>query len=227
MIKYIIFLYTCFSFTSCKNAFFYTDLYSRANRKSTFFEKNYNPINTLTIDEIRICREVDWPGRHRTRGKIFFQRDSLEESIRNALENHFNKVIYKASQKPFWDENCDSIVVKNYRSKAKAFEGQEHKEYSIFAALNIVPQTSKNVDVGQVGVGQVEFIDLGNDIHRLEYKFIVAISENRTLLYMDSRSHWTEVFSERDEQLHYQVPQEVIETLVTLSLEEYFKRVKK
>ncbi|QOI98553.1 MAG: hypothetical protein HRU69_14150 [Flammeovirgaceae bacterium] len=226
MNKHLIFLCICLNLTSCKNAFFYTDLYTRANRKSTFFEKNYDAINTLTINDIRICREFDWPGtRYQTRGRILFQRDSLEESIRNALENHFSKVIYETSQKPFWDENCDSIVVKNYRSKARAFVGSKHKEHSIFAALNITPRTAKNIDAGILI--EAPFPDLGNDIHRIEYKFIVAIFKNESLIYMDSRSHWTEVFSERDEQLHYQVPQEIIETLVTLSLEEYFKRVKK
>lgn len=68
-------------------------------------------------------------------------------------------------------------------------------------------------------------MDMGDDKHLLEYKLTTAIYQNDTLIYMDNRTHWTEVFSERDEQLTYYVPQVVIDSLVTLTLQEYFKRM--
>lgn len=67
--------------------------------------------------------------------------------------------------------------------------------------------------------------DTGDDIHRIEYKLITSIYSNDTLIYMDNRTYWTEIISERDEQLTYHVPQVVIDSLVTLSLQEYFKRL--
>lgn len=76
-----------------------------------------------------------------------------------------------------------------------------------------------------VDVGAATIVDTFNDKHIIEYKLITSIYQNDTLIYMDNRTHWTEVFSERGEQLKYHVPQVVIDSLVTLTLQEYFKRM--
>jgi hypothetical protein len=93
----------------------------------------------------------------------------------------------------------------------------------IIPQLKITSKSLKNTYWG----GPTGFSeDLGDDKHFLEYKLVTSIYRNDTLIYMDNRTHWTEVISERGQQLEYQVPQEVIDTLVKLSLEEYFKRMK-
>ena len=59
----------------------------------------------------------------------------------------------------------------------------------------------------------------------IEYKLVTAIYQNDSQIYMDNHGFRTEFFSERDEQVKCQVPQIVIDSLVTLSLQEYFKRM--
>lgn len=69
--------------------------------------------------------------------------------------------------------------------------------------------------------------DAGNDKHHLKYKLALALyNERNNLIYIDNRAHWTNVFSERGEQLEYEVPQKVVDSLVKLSLQEYYKRLK-
>ncbi|MCC5929450.1 MAG: hypothetical protein JJU28_09415 [Cyclobacteriaceae bacterium] len=86
----------------------------------------------------------------------------------------------------------------------------------------ITSYTYRNIEGG----GGLTFVEyMGNDRHSFEYKLVTSIYQNDTLVYMDNRAYWTEVFSERGERLRYQVPQVVLDSLVSLTLKEYFKRV--
>ncbi|MBX2947294.1 MAG: hypothetical protein KF725_15805 [Cyclobacteriaceae bacterium] len=142
-----------------------------------------------------------------------------------AYTKSFSDVKFVSNSKTSFDANCH-FAAKVLPQNFKISENDSSERYSniIIPQLRILSKSIKSVYWG----GPMGFSeDMGDDKHLLEYKLITSIYKNDTLIYMDNRTHWTEVFSERGEQLHYQVPQEVIDTLVTLSLEEYFKRVKK
>jgi hypothetical protein len=218
---WLVFLF--FLLGSCKNAFFYTDLYTRTNRKSTYFQREYDDIGSMSLDHLSICREIKVPIMYSTSGMIFFHRDAISNSIVEAIDSRFTISENLLKSNSFWDRNCGEIAKRNYRIRKFGRDNSENKGYSFFGEFSVVAQTTRNIDSGPVVVTAV---DLGNDIHRLEYKFTAALFDNGKLIYMDSRTHWTEVISDRGEQLYYQVPQEVIDTLVKLSLEEYFKRIK-
>jgi hypothetical protein len=84
-------------------------------------------------------------------------------------------------------------------------------------------QSGKRIEGG----GGLEWAeDMGDDRHLIEYKLITSIYQNDTLIYMDNRAYWTRLIVERGSRVQHNVPQEVIDTLVKLSLEEYFKRMK-
>jgi hypothetical protein len=84
-------------------------------------------------------------------------------------------------------------------------------------------QSGKRIEGG----GGLEWAeDMGDDRHLIEYKLITSIYQNDTLIYMDNRAYWTRLIAERGTSVQHHVPQEVIDTLVKLSLEEYFKRMK-
>ena len=88
--------------------------------------------------------------------------------------------------------------------------------------LIVTSYTSRNTEGG----GGLELVyDMGNDKNWIEYKLVTAIYQNDSQIYMDNHGFRTEFFSERDEQVKCQVPQIVIDSLVTLRLQEYFKRM--
>ena len=217
------FLFLILSLTACKNAAFYTDMYTRVGKKSTFLQKQYELTDSLEVKEIRICLQPEIPTRYYTSGEIIFRRDSLGASLQRAITRHFKPIYNQSQWKQFWESNCESFTAKKHRVLERKPQDRQNQKHSLVAVLNISSLTSKRIEGGG-GISWPE--DMGDDIHRLKYKLIVAIFQNETLLYMDSRTHWTEVISERGTQLKYQVPQVTIDSLTSLSLRECFKRAK-
>jgi hypothetical protein len=157
-------------------------------------------------------------------GKIFFSPDSIDRMMLTSYNRFFNISSHPPREQTFFDRKCDTPTELFSENMDKFGSGAgEICENIILPTLTITSNSGKHI---QGGGGMEPAEDMGNDKHILEYKLITSIYQNDTLIYMDNRTHWTEVFSERGEQLMYQVPQVVIDSLVTLTLQEYFKRVK-
>lgn len=210
---------------SCKSAFFYTGLYTRADRRSVFYLKNYSQQALFCIPKFRSCHYTELRGNALAMsfGKIFFRRDSIDRMILTSYNRFFDVSGHLPLESTFFDRKCDtphklfSENLNNFHS-----DSGEACENVILPTLIITSNSGKHI---QGGGGMEPAEDMGNDKHIIEYKLITSIYQNDTLIYMDNRTHWTEVFSERGEQLMYQVSQVVIDSLVTLTLQEYFKRM--
>lgn len=207
---------------SCKNSFFYTDLYTRADRKSKLFMHSYSQQNEFCIHKIQACHFAETTGPLSTNGKIHFFRDSIELAVEKAYSRNLNVTSISASKQDFFDKKC------NMPNEIWASSSAPSNRPDMLCKNIILPQfsiSSKSIKRTEGGGGMAPAFDVGDDKHLLEYKLTTAIYQNDTLIYMDNRTHWTEVFSERGEQLMYQVPHVVIDSLVTLTLQEYFKRM--
>lgn len=218
----------CLSFflCSCKSHVFYEDLYARKNRKQMMFKEAYQNQDNYCIHSLKICHFVELPGIRRaiTGSSITLNQNIIESSMKQSY-SRLLPISYCETETGFsFKQDCNSIaksLIINQTNSSNSFDCCGNM---IIPHLSITSQSGKRIEGG----GGMEFAeDMGDDRHLLEFKLVTSIYENGSLIYMDNQAHWTRVRSERGEQLHYQIPQEVIETLVTLSLQEYFKRVKK
>lgn len=202
--------------SSCgKNFLMLDDHYARANRKERMFLKSYHKTDSICIPRIKFRHEANI-GRG-TNGRVSIRREDVGNSIIQSFSRSFSM--------SFCDGNKESpLIQENEFSKSSPDNnGNSCCKKIIVPDLIITSYTSSNIEGG----GGLTFVeDMGNDVHRFDYKLVTSIYQNDTLVYMDNRAYWTQVFTERDERLRYQVPQVVLDSLVSLTLQEYFKRVK-
>ncbi len=198
--------------SSCsKNFLMLDDYYARANRKERKFLKSYQRTDSICIPKIKFHHE----------GKTWSRILINPETIGNSLSQSYSRSFDLA----FCGSNKKSPLVQDSKFLKSSKDDYRDSccEKVVVPDLIITTRTGRNIEGG----GGLTFVtDMGNDRHRIEYKLITSIYENDALVYMDNHAYWTEVFSERGEQLMYQVPQVIIDSLVTLTLQEYFKRVK-
>ncbi|MCH6198851.1 hypothetical protein MMU07_04635 [Aquiflexum sp. LQ15W] len=211
---------------SCKSHVFFEDLYARKSSREKYFRRDYVPVEATCIFQGRVCHDIDIPGLPQgiTNSRIFFDHDSITSLISIAFSEAFpGSSLNQVSGISNW-RHCDYVGkdLSGIFDLPSSFQSQACNRI-VYLQLQITTQTGKRIEGG----GGLEWAeDMGDDRHLIEYKLITSIYQNDTLIYMDNRAYWTRVASARGEQLHYQVPQEVIDTLVKLSLEEYFKRMK-
>jgi hypothetical protein len=202
--------------SSCgKNIFMLENYYGRPNRKERKFLESYQKVESICIPKIKFHHEGN-TGRG-TKGGASLTRHDIENSLRLSYSNSFNL--------PLCDSNQESVIPRDLDFIARSLENNNSCcDLTIFPYLIITSYSYRDSDGGG---GSTFAVNLDNDRHSFVYRLVTSIYQNDALVYMDNRSYWgKDVFSERDERLRYQVPQEVIDTLVKLSLEEYFKRMK-
>lgn len=206
----------------CKNHAFFTDLYARDGRKNFLVLNAYPKVLEAQISSIHICHNNE-PTISGTGSRVILDRHAIKSSISLAFAHHFEVRDLAMPGNAFFDRNCNYQQTEALEKAGLKSHRPKREEIDLSPILEIITRSGKRTEGG----GGLEFLeDMGDDKHLLEYKLTTAIYQNDTLIYMDNRTHWTEVFSERGEQLMYQVPQVVIDSLVTLTLQEYFKRVK-
>lgn len=227
MKKFIILFLCTILLSSCGLKYLFNK-YSRNSKSSTYFEKNYKRIDTIQLNQIRICKKRNDPSRtniEKTQGNIIFNNNSIENSLKKYLKSNLKNLKYKNNQNVNWSKSCKNLTRKTLQQKDLLPESYSNENYHIEVAFNINYVTKKNLDIsGDWGAGAYD--DLGNDISKIEYKLIIALFHRNSLIYMDNYAHWTEILSERGEKLDYKVPEKIIDSLVTNSLDEYNKRLK-
>jgi hypothetical protein len=202
--------------SSCKNYFFLEDVYARVNRKERFFLESYETKGIFCFPKIEFCHQID----HRaniTGSRISFDPMSIGNSLNQSLSGLFQLSSCDEIKESFIIQDCSPRVEKNGNLSNDCCEN------SFVPKLIITSNSGKNT----AGGGGLTFVeDMDDDRHLIEYKLITSIYQNDTLIYMDNRAYWTRLIAERGSRVQHHVPQEVIDTLVKLSLEEYFKRMK-
>lgn len=222
--KAIIYFTSIIFLISCKSSLNYFESYARDGKKSTYLKKKYKRIDAINKVKIKLCKEREIPILGHTDGAITFNSKSLKEAIVNSMKNHFKNIEHKESNTGAWSWGCEQVNAKNYRnSKTELAESNTNTEKNyVDVTFQLKYMTSKNIEYGAFFESSA---DLGNDAHQVKYKIIVALFKNGVLEYMYNQAHWTVILSERSEKLHYEVPQEVIDTLVNNSLKEYYNRL--
>jgi hypothetical protein len=221
MKKIFLCLFFVVSLQACKGPVFYSETYVRADRKSRFILDVYSVKDQMNIYQTGISLIVNPANRLSTSSEISFSKDSIDRSVKKALSGIFT------NSRLCCEQSLDFGQDYNSKDEVLRFNLLNESDLCRCEQMVLIPQlriTSKSIKSVDFGAGLV--YDTGDDKHLLEYKLVTSIYRNDSLIYMDNRTHWTEVISARGEQLQYQVPQEVIDTLVKLSLEEYFKRMK-
>jgi hypothetical protein len=223
--KYLLLILTLLSLCSCKNSFWYTDLYTRKSNRLKQVNRSYEKLEIVELGNFHLCYFYNPSGIVRREvGKLEIDPGQVADSALDSYRTNFNELVVKESDVSISNTKClfdskDSFVRFNQDSHSIP----EKNHIRLYSQLSFTVESQRNLEGG----GGMELTeDMGDDRHKLEYFLITALVQDDEIVYLDNRVHWTEVFSERGEQLKYEVPQIVIDSLVSLSLEEYFKRVK-
>lgn len=215
-------------FTSCKSHLFYLDSYSRDGKRTTFHKKEYKKPNSIFLNSIVFCKQKKDPTYlqyYKTGGDIIFNINSLEKIIRKSLKNSFINITHDEHIDDIkWSNSCKNIDSNTFRNKEILPNSFSSKRYHIQVSFNIDYLIKKNLESDVSG--GFTYADLGDDLSEIKYKLVVALFFKDDLIYMDNHAHWTKIYSKRGEKLHYEVPQNIIDSLVTKSLAEYKKRLK-
>lgn len=217
--------FVAFCLLSCKNYTFYSGLYTRADKRTVLIDGRYSPKAEYCLPVFRSCHSIEFPGNAlgMSTGSIYFSRDSIEGSLLASFQKHFSLSACAPEKPSFMDSECP-MPDKFYSGNpgCSQLDSDSMCRGIIYPVLIVTSSSGKHIEGG----GGIEpASDSGKDKHILEFKLVTAIYEGDTLIYMDNRTHWTEVFSQRNERLEYHVPQIVIDSLVSLTLQEYFKRL--
>jgi len=194
-------------------------------RSNHHFKKNYSEIDSIEKVSIRLCKDRKIPILGYTSGSITFNSKSLRSKILNSIkEKHFYVAEHDELDRFLWDTNCDNLIARNFKDSNKSIKNKNttSNKYFINISLHLTYMTRKNIEYGAAFEPSV---DIGNDAHEIKYKFVLALFKNKLLEYMDRQIYRITIFSPRNENINYEVPQKIIDSLVTKSLAEYKKRL--
>lgn len=211
--------------TSCKGFFWYENLYARESRIQRMFQNSYEAQDTFIIKQIKICHDVEVPNsREITNSRILFNYNSIENIIKKSYSKLLPISFVFLDREQLIETDCRYFFkLPPINLKEVNYEIGGQTGNVILPILIISSQSAKRFE----GYGGMDFIeDMGDDRHLLRYKLVTSIYKNDSLVYVDNRAYWTREVSERGIDLQYEVPEIIIDSLVSLSLEEYFKRVK-
>lgn len=204
--------------------FWYENLYARESRIQRIFQNSYEAQDTFIIKQIKICHDVGSAAYAGTVGRILFNFHSIENSLKESYSKLLPVTFEHQGKEGLLEVDCRyyfKVPPDNLQEIANDLESCTGNV--VLPILIIFSKSSKRLEGG----GGMEFVeDMGDNLHLLMYKLITTIYKNDSLVYVDNRAYWTREVSERGIDLQYDVPEVIIDSLVSLSLEEYFKRVK-
>lgn len=210
---------------SCVPLDYYGNFWRRDNRDSTFFQKKYEPIDTLTINNIRFCKKQNEINlkRLKTKGQLTVSVKDAEKNIINVLKEKFNQVNYKLKNDTIGTFNCnyltrENILLGNYKNYLK-----EQNAYSAEITVNLEYISSRDyvVDGFYSSTPEVLF----EDRHHIIIIFRIAILNKNELIYMDNYSHNKTIMTEFDKDVSYEIAKNITDNLVVKSLTEYKNRL--
>jgi len=217
----VFFIIVFASLISCKNSFWYTNLYTRKSSKLKQFRENYKAVDNVQLGKLHLCYSYN-RSRKQVVGNLQVETSQLIDSLLESYSRKFDHLNVSESAISIDGTRCLFDSKKSINALHQGTKSTIETPVKLYCQLSVIVASQRNLEGG----GGLELTeDMGNDKHLLEYYLITALAQGESLLYIDNRVHWSEAFSERGEQLKYEVPQIVIDSLVTLSLEEYFKRV--
>jgi hypothetical protein len=220
--KIFISILFCLIFFSCKTAFFYEDSYTRLDRKNTIFKKRYDKINSIEIRNIEFCFIKKLPTnrfkkRLTTNGNILYDTNSIVKSLNHSLDNHFKYINFIPEENQIWNPNCDNFTKYDFKNIKDNSGLRTDLAHNVRISFIIESYTTKNFEIDHF------LYVFDDDKHFVKYLLILSIYEGKEIIYLDNSVHWKSIYSERNEQLNYEIPQSTIDSLVNTSLEKYYE----
>lgn len=224
--KILILLLFSFLIVSCYAHDYYLTYYYRSDRGNTYFEKKYlKPIDTVNLSRIALCKRGTFgEGKLSTRGKLNIKIDKVQENIINSLQNHFVFVNTNLKGSSKWASFCKKQNKKEILSDSYKYNLNNTINYNMFLSFKVEYKSSRDSSIDSFYSGAVELLD--NDEHVVKYALHLTIFHDYKPIYMDNSGHTMILETQLNENINYDVPKHVIDSLVTKSLEEYRKRLK-
>ena len=197
----------------------------RGERASKHYKKRYKPIDSIKINKIRICKKQnnDINEKLRTDGKLNIRLENIEQDIIGRLKNNFNYVDYKLHNDTMSNFNCAYLTRKNVLSGNYKIETRTSNRYNLELTFELFYTSTRDPIIDGFFGRRIGVWD--NDRHFIHHVLRIAIFYKNELIYMDNYIYQKEIFSGIDKNVHHEVPQQIIDSLVAGSLSEYYERL--
>ncbi|WP_299521857.1 hypothetical protein [Winogradskyella sp.] len=192
----------------------------------TYHKKQYQKIDSIQLNEIRICkkRNKDTLSVTNTDGDIIFDLTTIKKSLEKSLNSRWKNIQYYQGLNDEWNTSCKSLKRKNLLDKKLLPKSYTSKKYHLLLSFNIEYTIEKNLDISGVW-GTSTYQDIGDNISKVEYELVSALFYRDSLLYMGNQKYRYWFSSKRSEKIEHEIPENIIDSLVTKSLVDYNKRL--
>ena len=224
--KRFMFSSLCFLIMSCVAIDDYRNFWHRGRRESTFFEKMYLPIDSISINRIVICKQKNEVKRQKfqTKGQLNIIVEDTEKDLINVLKKNFNHVDYEIRNDTTGSFNCNYLTQNNVLSGDYNKFLRKTQDHSIEITLNMLYKSGRAIRQNFDGGGSVSVLDY--DSHHIISHLRLAIFKSNELVYMNNYIHSKTMSAGLDEDVSYKIKKSTIDSLVNMSLEKFYNRLK-
>ncbi|TCK67226.1 hypothetical protein DFQ05_0999 [Winogradskyella wandonensis] len=216
----------CFLVMSCVAIDDYRNFWYRHDKRSTYFQKIYEPIDTLKINRLMLCKRQEKIElrRYKTEGNLLIKTKEIEKNIIAALKKHFSSIDYKVKEDNLTKYNCGFLNEENILTGI--YKPHLVPTYGYNADITFEIKSNSFRDHYKDGFyGGTDLLD--QDKHNIQFIIRIAIFYDDVLIYFDNYEHFVARISEIDKDVEYQMPHGVVVSLVNKSLMEYNKRLER
>ena len=202
----------------------------RGKRASRYYKKTYKPIDSIKINKIRICKKQnnDINKILITKGELNIRLEHVEQHIMSKLKDNFKYLDYKLYNDTTGSFNCAYLTRRNVFLDNYKIDARSSNKYNLEVTLDLFYTSKRDANIGGFTLGgfhTASMMVLDRDIHFIHHVLRMAIFYKNELIYMDNYIHQKRITSDIDKNVHYEVPLQAIDSLVTGSLSEYYKRL--
>jgi len=213
-------------FASCKGLLPYSKYYERDSRNSTFLKNSYQKTNFIKVSKMVLCQNRNESDIRvsKTKGDLVFNKMQIEKSIQNSFQKSFSNIIYEPNKITNWETSCNNFTKDILMNKNIIPKNETNRAYHMWISFDIDYTIEKNLDFSGFW-GASTYEDIADDISKIKFKLVTSLFYNDSLIYMDNHAYNTWIRTVRGKPFYYEVPQNIIDSLVTKSLAEYKKRL--
>ena len=208
---------------SCVTIDPYQNFWYRQNKRSNYFKKKYEPIDNVKINSLILCKKEEKVHQSiKSEGSLSITTQDIEKSIVSQLKKYFENVDYNVKEDTLTKYNCGLLNKKNILSGIYEPNFKLGDIHSANITFEIILKSYRD-NYKDGFYGGTELLD--NDKHIVNFVFRFALFDGKELIYMDNYVYSKAMISEINENVEYQMPKGIVDTLVNKSLIEYHKRL--
>lgn len=161
----------------------------------------------------------------KTKGDLVFNKIQIEKSIQNSFQKSFSNIVYEPNKITKWETSCNNFTKEILMNKSIISKNESNRPYHMWISFGIDYTIEKNLDFSGIWRASA-YEDIGDDISKIKFKLVTSLFYKDSLIYMDNHAYNTWIRTKRGKQFNYDIPEQIIDSLVTKSLAEYKKRLK-